>query len=209
MRRSLLLLVAGLTLAGVAADPPPSPKEAPGPLKAGANLPGPFLPYNVTGPYRGRLHDLVSQYNLDPVVLIIARGPDLNDAVRGLLTQLEGLIAANPKVSLRVFVVFVSDDLPEVVGTSPESDDRREEMAAKLDDLARGLKLDHVVLSLDGRADVEKYLSGDKAVTVVLYRNLKVVDSWPLDRNQLTDATVKQLLAEITAKTGAKPPKGG
>src|SRR5262249_47678121 len=161
-----VLLSSLLLLAGAAADEPEKGGKAS--LKPGNNLPGPFYPYNVTGPHKGHFHSFVSEHGLEPAVLVFHRGLAVSDAFRGLLKQLDAVLGKNARANLAGHVGFIAEDLPEVFGANDKDDDRRDELAAKLDDLAKALMLKHVIVSLDSKADVEKYGLGDEAATVVL-----------------------------------------
>src|SRR5690348_17310199 len=101
MRRFLPLTAALCALAAVALGQPPAPKddkakEAAGPLAPGQNLPGPFHPFNVTGPYADHFHCPVSDHNLDPGVLVFARDLVLSPPLRKLLSGLDAAIDKNP-----------------------------------------------------------------------------------------------------------------
>jgi len=205
MRRSLVLLFSLFLLGGVAAGAPE--KGGKSPLGPGNNLPGPFYPYNVTGPHKGHFHSFVSEHGLEPAVLVFHRGLEVSDAFKELLKQLDALLEKNARANLAGYVVFIAEDLPEVFGVNDKDDDRREELAAKLEDLAKALMLKNVIVCLDSRSDVEKYALGDEAGTVVLYRKLKIVASHPLSRDQVTDARVKEVVGEVTEKLGAKRKK--
>lgn len=208
MRRCLPLLLMFTTALAVAADPPPEAKDgkAPG-LAPGADLPGPFHPYNVTGANKGRYHCLVSEHGLDPLVIVFAHNleaADPNGPVMELLTQLDLLIEKNPKARLAAFGVSLTDSLPEVVGTSLQSDEERKQVAGKLEALAGARSLKYVVLTLAGKADVEKYRLDEKAdATVVLADKYRVVKAYSLKNDELK-AKLNEILAEVADKFGAK-----
>jgi hypothetical protein len=206
MRRSLVLLVVLFPFAALAADAPEKGGKAAS-LKPGTNLPGPFYPYNVTGPHKGHFHSFVSEHGLEPAVLVFHRGLEVNDAFRDFLKQLDAVLEKNVRANLAGYVVFIAEDLPEVFGADDKNDDRREELAAKLEDLAKGLMLKHVIVCLDSKSDVEKYGLGDEAVTVILYRKLQILASHALARDQVTEARVKEILGEVTEKLGARRKK--
>src|ERR1700722_10106108 len=130
------------------------------PLAVGKNVPASFHPYNVTArlvikeepdpeeekskvknkPYttKGKFHCLVTEYDLDPVVMLFVRGSlDENAAFRDLLQKLDAAIDRNPGVRLRSFVVFISDDIANVV----DEDDKREAAEKKIQKIADDLKL--------------------------------------------------------------------
>ena len=89
MYRILIGLLLAVPAAGLAADPPADGKaDAKSTLTPGSNLPGTILPYNVTGPYKGRFHCLISDYGLEPVVLIFARDLEATPALKDLLESL-------------------------------------------------------------------------------------------------------------------------
>src|SRR5947209_239947 len=112
------LSFAGVILFVLAAAPPRpgSGGKGPGtdPLAPGNNLPATFHPLNInkllpvsaepedgkTGEKKGyttegKYHCLISEYDLDPVVMILAKGMDDNPALRGLLEKLNGLVDRN------------------------------------------------------------------------------------------------------------------
>src|SRR5580658_8714358 len=90
----LLLLVPP---AVTAADPPVDAKSV---MKPGSDVPGTFLPFNATGPYKGRFHCLVSDYGPEPVVVVFARDLEATPALKDLLQQIEQRIEKNPAARL-------------------------------------------------------------------------------------------------------------
>jgi hypothetical protein len=207
------LTAALCALATFAAAQQPAPKDGKGkaatkdagkgegPLAPGQNLPGPFHPFNVTGPFANHFHCPVSDHNLDPGVLIFTNDLTVTPPLRNLLRGLDAAIDKNPAARLAGTVTFLSDDLPNVV----EDDDKREELKAKVQEIANSLALKHVVLCLDSRPDVAKYLREENvALTVVLYKKFQVVRRDALSREKVTDAAVQQILADVAAQLGAK-----
>jgi hypothetical protein len=193
MSRAILCVFA--LSAGTVGQPPTG-------LKPDANLPGPLNPYNVTGPYKGRFHDLIAEFGMEPAVLIIARGLDFTgenkDRLPDLLKNLDGAIEKNPNARLHAGVVFLIDDLMDVV----TEDDKREGLTPKIEDL--GQKFKHVVLGLDSKKYLDKYDLGDAAVTVILYNKMKIVSVHSLTKGKLDEQAVNQILAEVADKLGAK-----
>jgi hypothetical protein len=176
--------------------------QAPTGLKPDANLPGPLNPYNVTGPYKGHFHDLIAEFGMEPTVLIIARGLDFTgeskDHLPDLLKNLDGAIEKNPNARLHTGVIFLIDDLMDVV----TEDDKREGLTPKIEDLGKGLK--HVVLTLDSKKYLDKYDLGDAAVTVILYNKMRIVSVHSLTKGKLDEQALNQILAEVADKLGAK-----
>ena len=220
---SLALLV--VLALSAAADDPPADKKAPpakkedtsdkkdkAPLTVGENLPGPFHPYNVTGAHKEHFHCLISEHDLDPMVMIFHKNVDFSDPLPNLLKRLDAAIDKNPNTRLGAFVVFLPDDLPDVVGSTEKdqdanskNDDARLELAKKIEAFDSDNKLKHVVLCLDNKSDVKKYeLSDENLITIVLYTKLKVVAVHALPKSEFTDAAIEKIMAEVADKLGAK-----
>src|SRR5262249_24388654 len=83
-------------------------------LAPGADLPGPFQPYAVTGKdlHRGKLHSSISEHGLDPTVLLFVRVIDAG-SVNPLLQALEAAVMKYEKIRFGVVVVFISDDIQD------------------------------------------------------------------------------------------------
>jgi hypothetical protein len=215
-RLSLVVLV---SLAAAAAEPPAEDKKKPEAPPAGKeprtravleenqNLPGPFHAFNVTGPRKGNFHCVVSGQGLDPLVLLFVRDLDFSDPAKEfkeLLRRLDGACVKNPSVRLACAVVFLSEDLKEK-DTVVTCDDKREDLAGKLEALADELKLQKVVLCLDDKYDVEKYdlERGEAAYTLVLARKAKIVAAESIPRDKLTPEKVAAIVKLLADKLGA------
>ncbi|HEY7314269.1 MAG TPA: hypothetical protein VH643_33265 [Gemmataceae bacterium] len=196
----------------VSADAPPAgkdreaPKDAPSKQKEDSSkLAGTFHPYNVTGPHKGHFHCLISEHGLEPMVMIFHKDADLADPLPALLKKLDAAIEKNPTARLGSFVVFLPEDLPDIAGAKSETDDARLELAKKVEQAGGDMKLKHVVLCLDTKADVEKYkLSDANLVTVVLCNKLKIVEVFALPKSEFNDAAVEKIMAAVADKLGAK-----
>lgn len=182
------------------------------PLKVGSNLPGPFHPYNVTGPHKQRFHCPVSDHGLEPMVLIFYKNIDFSDPLPNLLKRLDAAIDKNMDLRLGAFVTFLPDNLSDVLGSKEDNqdvnsknDDARLEMEKKIEQNAADMKLKHVVLGLDTKSDVAKYqLNDDNLITVVLYVKLKIVAVYALPKSDFTDAAVEKIMTDVADKLGAK-----
>jgi hypothetical protein len=198
MRRTVFVLVALLALLG---GMPVQSSDKKQPLGVGQDLPGSFHPYNVNGPSKGRYHCPVTEYGLDPAVMLVTRDLVGNAAFKDLLKKIDAAITNNPSVRLHGFVAVLTEDLPKVV----EEDDKREEVARRYEKLAEELALKNVVLCLASKADLEKYgLQENNALTVVLYHKYKILASQAVGRDKVDEAMVKKVMADIAAKLGAK-----
>jgi hypothetical protein len=218
------LLLAGLLLLA-AVSLPCAEEIKKGPLAPGKNVPGAFHPYNVTARVlspeelaskdeetkdkgkkkaayssKGKFHCLVTEYDLDPVVMLFARGLDDNEGFGKLLEQLDTACTRNRGPRLRAFVVFLFDGLTNVV----TQDDKRKLAIEKVEKVQARHKLSNVVLTIAARGDLEKYeLADDAALTVVMYRNLRIQASRTVPREELDKAgspEVKAVLADVSEK---------
>jgi hypothetical protein len=195
----VLALVLAAPAASQAEKQDAKEKKKPG-LVVGEDLPGPFHPYNVNGPRAGRYHCLVTQTSLDPIVLVVVRDLDFTAGLKSLEKELENRAAKNPNVRLTSFTVFLSEELPDVV----KNDDKREQLAAKLENFAKDLDLKQVVVCLGSKKDLEAYALDDSAwATVVLVKNYKVLAVHPLKKDALNAGQVKQIIDEVADKLGA------
>src|SRR5690348_6265701 len=91
-----VILCAGLALLAVSAVPaddkpaPDKPDKPKATLKEGADLPGPFHPYNVAnGKYENKFHSLTNEHTLNPGVLIFVQNvPTTDEKAQGALVSL-------------------------------------------------------------------------------------------------------------------------
>jgi hypothetical protein len=213
MRRSLLVVLALFAVAVVAADPPevkekdkdnkaPVEKPRKASLTVGNDLPGVIHPYNVTGPRKGHFSCPVSANGLHPGVLILVRGePDAESApLKELLQKLDNAIEKNPNVRLGICMVFIPDDLKDVLA----EDDKRGEAATKVDDLAKATMLKHVVLALTHKEDLEAYgIQEKEGYIVVAYHKYQIRGMESLEKDKLTPEKVQSILTMLGEKLGA------
>jgi hypothetical protein len=157
-----------------AEKPAEKPKAA---LKEGADLPGPFHPFNVVnGKYADKFHNIINEHGLNPTVMIFAQNVDTTKPgpLPKLLQELDQYIVERPKTRLNAFAVFLFNDLADVV----KDDDVRTARADQLNKLKSAEPaLRQVVLCLDSVAALKAAgyeLDPNAPVTVVLYDQLKV-----------------------------------
>ena len=83
------------------------------------------------------------------------------------------------------------------------NNERRKELVGKLENWAKELK--HVLVAVDGPAGPDNYKLGkDAEVTVLLYKNHKVVANFALAKDKLTDKEVATILAAAKKMVGQK-----
>ena len=201
MRSRVLFAAVLVLLALVGPGPADDAKFVSGP-QPGQVLPGPFHPFNLTGPknYLNRFHCLVCEYGNDPVALVFVNGTDFSPAVVKLLHGLNVAIVKQSRARLHSFAVILDPTLADVV----KDDDQREALRPKIEQLDKAAELndgDHLPLALDSAQDLKAYkLSDEAVVTVVLYREQKVVANYAFRKDQLDDKTVATVLNEGIAK---------
>jgi hypothetical protein len=168
------------------------------------NIPGPFQAYNVTGRYKGHYHSHISEYGLEPMVMIVTREVEFSDPLKSLLKKIDETIEKNPAARLHAFVVVLSEDTPDVVGADDASDDKRIETATKLEDQAKGLMLMHIDVGLAGKTDLQKYNLDDASFAFYLFQRAKVTASRVLKGDKkLTDAVTTEIMTILAEKAGA------
>jgi hypothetical protein len=229
MRRCLVAFAALSPLFVLAADPPAEKdkdkdkdKDKPA-LRVGANIPGPFHPYNVNGRYGprkigevevdGTYHCPVTEHAEDPMVLVFTRDLDVGEKLKTLLQKLEAATKNNTKVRLAATVVFLDDKLKdEVIGQTDATDDRRRELAASLREKLAGLftetneftKQNLVVVCIGCDKDLKKVgyqLDQNHKVTVVMYNKLEIRAVHAVA--ELDDAHIDAIMKDVADKLGA------
>jgi hypothetical protein len=133
-------------------------------------------------------------------VILFARGLENNKAFGELLRKLDAECTKHRLARLRVFVVYLSDKLTNVSA----QDDEREDLVKKIENVQDALKLNNVVLTLAAKGDVSKYdLDDSVALTVVMYRNLRIVASHTVAATELEKSdgpALKAILGDISSK---------
>ncbi|MBU6175930.1 MAG: hypothetical protein KGQ60_19160 [Planctomycetes bacterium] len=185
-------------------------------LAVGDNVPGSFHPFNVTfrvdpspepmvpsaresRSTKHKYHCLITEYDMDPVVMLVARNLDESAGFRDLLTKLNTLVDNNQRGRLRAFVVALyPEELTDVV----TQDEKRNEYAARLDKLAADLKLTGVVLTLAAPKDLARFNFDETvALNAIVYQKLKVTASRSIGRDALDQANgpdAQAVLASVT-----------
>lgn len=137
----------------------------------------------------GKFHCLVSEYDLDPVVMLFARGLTDSEGFRELLVKLNGACDKYRVRRLRAFVVFLDDGLrtfhiksekQKIIEKKDEGKTVSDRLfavvegVAKLSDSFQPKGLDDVPLTVGALDELKKYELGPQALTAVLYRGLRI-----------------------------------
>jgi hypothetical protein len=168
-----LTLVLG-TLAGAA-----DLKSGPQP---GDKVPGPFEPFNVNGDDAGRKQCLYCKHGDSPVAAIFARSAD-DAQLQKLIAALDAAAVKHEKAELGAFVVYLSDDA---------------KLADTLKQQCEKAKYRQIVLAIDSPDGPPRYRIEKTAdVTVILYRDRKVVSSFAFEKGKLGAKDVERIVADV------------
>jgi hypothetical protein len=152
-----------------------------GPQK-GEDVPGPFHPLNVTGAAAGKKFCLFCSNGDKPVAMIFAR--ENSAPLAKLIKQVDVATEKNSAAKMGSFVVFLSSDADKL-----EKD---------LKSLAEKESLKKCVLSIDNPAGPEEYkVAKDADVTVVLYKERKVLSNYAFKKGELKDKDIATIVADI------------
>jgi hypothetical protein len=114
--------------------------------------------------------------------MIFAR--EISDPLTSLVKKIDSATAEHSSCRMGSFVVFCSDD---------------EGLEAKVKDLAKNEKLDHVVLTIDNPQGPPRYkVAKDADITVVLYEKQKVKGNYAFRKGEITDKDVEQIVADVS-----------
>ena len=157
------------------------------------DIPGPFHPYNVTGRYKGHFHSRISEYGLEPMVMIFTRQVDFSEPLKNLLTQIDATVEKNPGARLRPFVVVQSDDLPDLAGLDEKqrAELAKELQAGGLDEKQRAeldKKLDAENKADDLRLELEDKLGKEHDALKLQHVDIDLAGKADLEKFNLDDA---------------------
>lgn len=157
-------------------------------LKPGQR-PGPYSFNVATGPQRGQQTCYVCETGDKPAVVVFARKP--SDAVGKLLNRCDDFLLAQPKDSVRSWMTVLG------------------EKTVSLDDLAKwsknaGLKAVPVGVFDDPLGPPTYKLHADAEVTVLLWKDRKVVANFAFRAGELNDEAIKKVAEMFPKLVGKK-----
>lgn len=210
----LFLFALGFASPGFAQDD--DDKFASG-TKVGDVIPGPFDALNINGrKAKGRPHCLVTDFGLNPTVLVFAREPGegKDGPLTALLGKLDEAVAKHMDDHyLGSAVVFLSPD----ARTSPANEEdldklmkealARENLIKRLDERAEKLK--QVILAIYPEEGPKGYAINPKSeVTVLFYVKHKVLANFAFPEGKLTEEDADRIVKTIddTFKKKKKKP---
>src|SRR5438876_867708 len=120
--------------------------------------------------------------------MIFAR--EISDPLTSLVKKIDTATAQHNSCKMGSFIVFCSDE---------------EGLEAKLKDLAKKEKLDHIVLTIDNPQGPPKYkVAKDADVTVVLYENREVKANHAFKKGELVEQDIDKIVSEVAKILPAK-----
>lgn len=172
----------------------------------------------------GKIHCLVCENGLAPVVAVFVRADTADAKVEpGLTKLLKGTDALLPKYradKLAAFAVFLALDGGQKLvkltdGTEKEADkeypddEKRDAKAKDVKDYAAKTATPGIPFGLAGGDSkaLKDFAVGDEAVTVVIYNRLRIVNRWALKADDLTDEKIGEILNATQAMITGAPPK--
>jgi hypothetical protein len=180
MKTSRLVTTSALALFVLAGGLFAAEKLTSGP-QVGEKVPGPFEPLNINGDNAGKKFCQFCINGQNPVAMVFAR--ETSEPVQKLIKELDAATVKNTDAKMGSFFVFLSDD---------------EAMQKKLEGIAKKDSLKKTVLTLDNKTGPENYnIAKDAEVTVVLYKERKVVANYSFAKGKMTDKDVEKVLADL------------
>ena len=171
-----VVLTAGFVVAGELKSGP----------QAGDTVPGPFAPLNVTGESAGQKNCLYCANGDKPVAVVFARCADC-PMTQKLIKAIDQATCDNEKCEMGSYVVFCSDE---------------EKLEGKLKEFAKAEKIKKTVLSIDSPSGPGKYkIAQDADLTVVLYRDRKVVENYAFKKGEIKDKDIDTIVKCVTKIT--------
>jgi hypothetical protein len=114
--------------------------------------------------------------------MIFAR--EISDPLTSLVKKIDAATVKNSDCKMGSFIVFCSDD---------------EGLEAKLKDLGKNEKLEHVVLTIDNPQGPPRYKVAKEAdVTVVLYEKQEVKANYAFKKGELNEKHVEQIIEDLS-----------
>ena len=174
----------------------------------------------------GKIHCLVCEHGLSPVVAVFVRGNvsevKVTDGLSKLLKGTDTLIPKYRSDKLASFVMFLKleggtkvvtvkgADGDEKVAVDLEypHDEMRDEKATEVRNYATLVAADNVPFGLaaDKSGSLTAFAGGDAPVTVIHNNRLRMVQRWEFKLEDLTDEKVTEVLAAVEEMIRGKKP---
>jgi hypothetical protein len=155
------------------------------PLKSGPQVgdkvPGPFEPFNVTGPNADEEWCLYCKFGNDPVIMIFAR--EMSEPLDALLRKVDQLSAEHKKADLGTCAIFVEK------GTG---------LRPALKTVAARNKLNHVILATLDAPPKGYDIHKDADVTVLLYSRSAVKANHAFRKGELNEKAIAAIAADVS-----------
>jgi len=179
-------------------------------------LPGAFQPLNVNGPFAGRHHSLVTEFRLNPVILVFVRaqGDDVDPEDRKLLETIDKVAEdRHADTGLESFVVFLTPrarsgatddnkgikDKAAYAKSLVEETIHREKLVNNLKEVSKSFKR-LIVTCYPAENVAQQYRLTDRAeVTVLVYARQRVFSNFAFAEGQLNQGGIDNVLKAVDA----------
>lgn len=170
--------IAGMLTVALTGAAPPALQSGP---QVGEKVPGPFEPFNVTGPDAGERNCLFCKYGSSPVVMIFARAPSA--AVVALFKRVDEAAVIHRAADLGACAIFCSDD---------------SSLKQRLKATAKSAGLKELILAIDQPAGPAEYhIAPEAEVTVLLYVRGVVKANHAFRKGELNAKGIAAVLADL------------
>lgn len=188
-------------------------EEKPAASAKQARIPGSFQCWMVTGKQSGRYHSPVCEHGLNPVVLVFSREIDEADKpLPVLLKKIDELIAKHPDARMGCCSILLNDGgfRAALEEQDKEGEDFskkladtskiKDELEAKLKEVAKAAEFKLVTLSLDSPAGPKEYkLDPEAQITVLLYNKQVIRGRHVFKKEEFDEAAAAKVAKEVEA----------
>lgn len=190
-------------------DNKPSFKSGPQPgtKTKPVHLPSSFQVWMVTGPRAARYHSFVCAQGLNPACFIFVKEFDPEDkTLVALLKKLDELMAKHPDARFGTCLVVLNDggfrdalekEDDDFSKRLAETASVKDELEAKMKEMAKTEKLEHVTLALDTKAGPKALNLNEEAGITVLFYNRHIVENSYAFKEKMKEEDVTRIAGEI------------
>jgi hypothetical protein len=148
--------------------------------QAGAKVPGPFEPFNVTGTNAGEECCLFCKFGVDPTVMVFAK--DLSEPLTGLVKRLDELNVKYKKADLGTCAIFC---------------DKGTRLRGHLKTLADKQGFKEIILATMEQPPKAYAINNDADVTVIVYVGAAVKANHAFRKGELDAKAIDAITSDV------------
>jgi hypothetical protein len=148
--------------------------------QVGAKVPGPFEPFNLTGPNADEECCLYCKFGNGPVVMIFAR--ESSDPLTALLKKIDALTEKHKKQELGTCAIFI---------------DKNAKTKGALKVLAVKEELKHLILATLDASPKGYDINQEADVTVLIYSGTAVKANQAFRKGELNDKAIEAIVKDV------------